>query len=454
MDPRPPPRRRAPLADDVARALGPAAAGLAALLAGAPDPDQRLVTCPHGTVVGYADVGGHRRRVLEIDREGTPLAALRWSPGRLEAAWLRIPDGNWLAIEPRATSDAPWGLSDRLRLAHAPGATGDSLTLFEALDYGAVDRVPALADPGRLPSGGGAVVLNLLAALAADQGRSHLQYRGPYPGEQLFLTLLESFRYEPDTPDALTAFVAGTLAWRPAPHERLFAAGGVYVQQRQRIEKVVWRGRTYYRPDWQQVARQAPRRVRDVGDRVRCSLWALGGPIADHLELAADGAVLRASAPAAPVTHSRRLPAAVAAGAGAIVAATSMPALAGFVREEAAALALEWISPADDLVETAPDGARLSAALRERLAPLAAAAGGAAERAAVGLGALVEIAGLLGDGLRARAQARIAALPAPAQAVALTAPPPAGGEADARAITAAVQALLDDAAGVESPGAR
>ncbi len=448
MDSGPASSPRAPLDRAVAFALGPAAADLINVLAGAADPAGLVQTRQHGTLVGHAVVGGARRRVLELDRGGAPLAVLRWSERALEGAWLRIPDGTWLAIEPRAASDAAWGVADRLRAANAPGGFGDLLTVFEALDYAAVDRVPTLAEPGRVPAGGGVTVLNLLASLATDQRRARLAYHGPYPGEQLFLALLESFRYEPAAGHPLAAFVAGTLTWRPDPHERFFAPDGVYVQLRDRVEKIVWRGRAYHRPDWQDVARHAPRRVRDVGGAVRASLWALGGPLEDHLELSPDGSVVRVWAPTPSAAPARALPAAVAAGVGAVVAATSAPALAAFVRESAAALRLTWAPVAGDLVEIMADEVRLSARLGERLADGVTAVAAEA-RAALGLAALVEIAGLVGDVLRARAQARVAALPALDQESLLTAPP-AAGEDDARVITDAVAALLADATAMPS----
>src|SRR5207247_1737433 len=82
----------------------------------------------------------------------------------------------------------------------------------------------------------GATALNVIAALAGDQGRSVLRYSGPYPTEQLFITLLESFRYDPTTADPLAAFERGELDWHPAPHERVFTRGAC-VHLRERVEK-------------------------------------------------------------------------------------------------------------------------------------------------------------------------------------------------------------------------
>lgn len=57
------------------------------------------------------------------DRRGTLVAAADFGPdSALSRAWVRIPDGSWVGIEPRATCDAPWGLSDRAW--HAPRGPG------------------------------------------------------------------------------------------------------------------------------------------------------------------------------------------------------------------------------------------------------------------------------------------------------------------------------------------
>jgi hypothetical protein len=135
------------------------------------------VALPHGTVVTYSPAG---RRVREHDRHGHELARLEWRPdGALAGAGVRIPDGSWLTIEPRATADAPWGPSDRL------WHRGAALTVFAAVDYARIASIPPLADPTRLPPGGGTAVLNLIASLAADRepGASYRTVRE----EQLFL---------------------------------------------------------------------------------------------------------------------------------------------------------------------------------------------------------------------------------------------------------------------------
>jgi hypothetical protein len=444
------PRARAHLDLPLDDALGPETA--AAVRRALTDPESGgAVAGPHGLMVAYVEAGGVRRRVLELDRDGGPLALLRWKDDVLAAAWVRIPDGSWLVIEPRVTTDAPWGQSDGLSRAERPGARGHPLTVFEALDWSRIDRIPTLADPTALPAGGGAAVLNLLAALATDQGCPRLTYRGPYPSEALFLALLESFRYEATAEDPLAAFTRGRLGWLPAPHARRFTPQGVYVQLRGRIDKVVWRGRAYYREDWQGVARHAPHRVRDAPDGVRCSLWALGAALEDHLVLTRDGEVARFVAEDAQVADVRPLAAVVAAGAGAVVATLSAPPLRAAIASVARALTLEWGPVRADLMSLEVDRARLSARLRARLQATLGEAASPEARAASALAALSEIALLLGDALRARAQARVAAMPEAEQRSLLTSPPPAD-PADARVIAGAVEALLLDAASEAKPG--
>jgi len=435
---------RARLEAEIALALGPeTAAGIAAALAGAPAGRHTVVTARHGTRVAYSATTSGRRRVAEVDRHGTLLTVLRWSPGGgLDAGWLRLPDRSWVVVEPRARDVEPWGPCDRLGRAERLGETGAPLTLVQSVEHAAPRTIPVVIEPARLPPGAGSAVLNLLAGLAADQGIATLAYAGPYPTEQLFLSLLESFRYTPGSVDPLADFVAGRLAWQPDPHERVLAGGEAWVHLRGRIEKVAWGGRTYVRAGWQGVERHAPRRVRDDGAAVRCSLWALGAAVEDHLELTPAGDLVRSTEPPRPGGEAVPLPPAVARGVVAAVAATSAPALAPVIRELGAALALEWGPVDGDLVAIAAGRARIALGVRDRLASLLNAARGAEGRAGVALAAVGEIAQLVGDDLRARAARRLLALAPAEQEALLSSPPPAAGETDAGLITGAVQALL------------
>jgi hypothetical protein len=384
------------------------------------------------------------RRIGERDRWGGRVARLAWATdGALDEAAVRLPDSGWLVVQPRATHDPRWGISDVLR------REGDAtpLTRFAAVDWAAIDAIPPLAEPARLPAGAGTAVLNLVAALAADQDRAGLPYRGPYPTEQLFTALLESFRWEGDVGDEgpLAAFMAGGLTWSPAPFGRAFTPEGACVQSRRRIEKVVWRGRTYVRADWQGVERHAAHRVHDAGGRVHCALWVLGAPLESHLVLAPDGAVVAIHDPERAGTVEP-VAAEIAAGLVAVVVASSAPPLAGALRAVAAELTFSWAPLAGELVEIGQAHARLAPAMLTALRARVAAAGARVEQVRLGFAALGELAAAAGDALRARAQLRLAADTAPAQAQALSAGrSPQEAATSARDIGRAVEALLEAA---------
>ena len=389
-----------------------------------------IVGLPHGTAVTYTASG---RRLLERDRHGHDLARLAWHDDTLVSASVRIGDGSWITIEPRATSDAPWGLSDRL------WHHGTPLTVFRATDYARIASIPPLAEPSRLPPGVGTAVLNLLAGLATDQRCGPVAYQGPYPSEELFLALLESFHYEGGGSDPLQAFRAAGLMWRPAPCERELTAAGVWIQRRERIEKVTWEGRSYYRADWQGVRRHTAGRLRDSGQSVICSLWAFEDPVEDHLRIDAhdDPVVLPVEPPSMQMLPA---PPGLLTGLAAVVAARSLPVLGPLIMEEAAGLKLQWAPLARDLVSLDNDrlcvSNRLLPAVRSRQA-----AASHEERAGAAVAILAELAHLIGDILRRRAQRRLAALPECDARRILEADVPLPDTQIARAIAGAVRAL-------------
>jgi hypothetical protein len=385
------------------------------------------------------------RRIGERDRWGGRVTRLTWmADGALGEAAVRLPDGAWLVIQPRAGHDPRWGRSDVL---HREG-DATPLSHFAAVDWPAIAAIPPLAEPARLPPGAGTGVLNLIAALAADQGRTALPYRGPYPTEHLFTALLESFRWEgDDTPDGpLTAFMAGGLTWTPAPFARAFTPEGACVQSRARIEKVVWRGRTYARADWQGVERHSAHRVLDAGDRVHCALWALGAALETHLVLTPDGRVVSTHTPER-AGDVEPIGSELASGLVAVVVASSAAPLAGAIRTVAAGLTFVWAPLAGELVEIDDTHAHLAQGMRRALRARLAAAGSRVEQVRLGFAALAELAAAAGDALRIRAQLRLALDTESAQAQALQSErSPQDAAANARDIGRAVEALLHAAA--------
>lgn len=261
-----------------------------------------------------------RQRLLELDRGGrVTLAIQRDRHGAFREAWLRGMDGALLGILPGGAQHPLWGASDRfVRPPVRSGAPPERLTVCGAVNWDGIAAIPPLADPTRLPPGAGSGILNVLAALTTDQQVSTLRYRGPFPTEQLFWALCESFRFETDARDPVAAFTEGAeetfargesrevpLDWTPAPHERLFLPDGICVQFRDGVEKVFWDGRAYYRPTWQGLRRRGHRVIRAVTEpdgrlAFVAGLEALGRPIEDHLVLDTRGTLLRRPAAALP----------------------------------------------------------------------------------------------------------------------------------------------------------
>jgi hypothetical protein len=118
------------------------------------------------------------------------------------------------------------------------------------------------------------------------------------------------------------------------------------------------------------------------------------------------------------------------------------------VEAAAGGFSREWGPVARDLVQIGRGRVRISERLREALAAGLAAAPYAGDRTALGLAVIAEMAALVGDALRGRAQAEILtrsgaesspSWPDPA------APGERGGAERARDITAGIEALLTEA---------
>jgi hypothetical protein len=99
-----------------------------------------------------------------------------------------------------------------------------------------------------------------------------------------------------------------------------------------------------------------------------------------------------------------------------------------------------------DAIHITRDRVDLSPRVLRALARRLEQAGTRAERLGAALAALSELADLLGDELRRRAQAALAAADASTQAAALATPARAPDGTDARAIATAAEALLAAAA--------
>jgi hypothetical protein len=409
---------------------------------------------PHGTTIGYGpDLAGAVRRLVELDRAGNVIALLRWAPdGKLGRGWVRASDRTWVAIEPDVAYQEPWGRVDGLyrsaRLVSDAKRPGDPLTVFHSVDWQRIDGIPALAEPARVPPGAGTAVLNLIAGVAVDQERRRMAYRGPYPTEQLFLALLESFRYAADDEDPLAAFMRGRLDWVPAPFERIFLPGEVCVQLRGRIEKVTWRGNRYYRPDWQAVRRHAALRVEDAAGGARCVLHALGTTLEPHLMITREGDAVQVLAPP-PSGTPTPMPDWVGPGVVALAAVASAEPLAPLIVAAGEDLSFEWGPIEASLATIARGTVRVSSRLRSALHEQVARAGSSEARLGLAVLTLEDVAQVIGDTLRAQAQARLLCLDPAARETALETPPDdvleRRREAAWQAVRRAAEALLGEA---------
>jgi hypothetical protein len=363
-----------------------------------------------GTLIGFHP-GPGRRRLVQFDRRGHLIAAFRWrDDGALGWARCRTALGSWVGIEPGAGTHPGWGRSDRVWLLDVSGPfiPREEVTVFQSLDYERLDVIPPLAHPRRLPAGAGTAILDLLAGLMKDQGVPRVRYRGPYPTEHLFTALLESFRYDPGMSDPLDRFMdGGQLDWFPAPHERHQVTPEVSVQLRQEIDKVVLEGTTFYRRDWQGVIRREPRVVRSEGDRVICSLWALGRSLEDRLVLDRSGEVIEARPPVLDHAPPSPLPPVWVPALADLIAREGAPALAGAVRDVMAELGLDWGGVAGDLLRAEGTVITVSRHLRDAAIAGIRQAPTGEERAARAIQFILEVTRLLAPTVLLRAQMRL-----------------------------------------------
>jgi hypothetical protein len=116
-------------------------------------------------------------------------------------------------------------LGDAQIIEHA----GEPITAMSAIDWNRPTRIPAVAEPRKLPRGTGSLLLNEIARRAQRAGIEALRYAGPYPTPALFTTLSRSFRTSASEAE-FTADVLGramrlardevAVDFTPAPFER------------------------------------------------------------------------------------------------------------------------------------------------------------------------------------------------------------------------------------------
>ena len=264
--------------------------------------------------------------------------------------------------------DRPHPLLGRAHAISGPG--GQPLTEMSAVDWARPGRIPAIAAPGRLPPGVGAVILNVLAVLAVRARVPALRYAGPYPTHALYRALLRSFH----TTATEAAFVDDALAraahlatdelpleFVPAPHVCLVVPGG-HVELRDGLERAVLDGISY-------EPQGSPARLIDH----RAELWFGDAPWAHVATFAPDGSLLGGPHPIPACTSDvigRAFPGALRTALAELVADAVPAPLAADARAAVVGRPLRW----DDLGARAArhdgSGFAVHAALWERIGPL------------------------------------------------------------------------------------
>lgn len=378
------------------------------------------------------------RRLASFDRRGRLLSLFSYAAaGRLQAFKARIPDGRFLGVARGAASHLGWGASDVIGLLAGEGGfdLDRTLSLCRAVRYEDMDSLPPLDTPARLPSGGGTTLLNVLAGLAHDQAKPALRYCGPYPSDQLFFTLRESFRCagevgvnrERFTRGAEDAALSMTMReaavdWHPAPHERFYPAAHTCVQLRDGVEKVYDHGHTYYRADLIAEAHRL-RALRTGAGRTRyvASLTILGHALEDHLVLDEEGEILeRPPVPPPPVLRGdRSLSVDWKAALMRLIAADSTALLHTALWPALDELALCWGPVDKELWALDGNTLILHAGMITVYRAALEQADSAGERLLLASRFLSELARLVGPLVRTRAQTRLAGLSPTDQNVAL-----------------------------------
>ncbi len=405
--------------------------------------DNHLVAerSPHGSLTFFLPPPPSHplpQRLATFDRRGRVLLLLyRDAVGDLTRFKARGLDGRFLGVERGAASHLGWGMSDSVSLLD--GETGFTiahpLTFFRSVAYEDLDTLPPLDDPVRLPLGAGSTLLNVLALLARDQGKSILRYRGPYPTERLFTTLSESFRYRGEPGAMRERFAQGSeeiainlemkeapVDWEPLPYERFFPAAHTCIQLRNGVEKIYDRARVYYRPDLATSA-YAIRTDRTDEEKLRyvAGLAMLGQAIEDHVILDAQGEILER--PAILEHQILRGPIQLSDDWKALlvrlIASESASMLRSALWPIVDELTLEWESMHNELWSQAGNTISLHAGMvtvyRRALAQIKSAGEGLLLAARF----TSELSRLIGPLVRARAQERLAGLSSEAQQISL-----------------------------------
>ncbi len=197
---------------------------------------------PHGTAVEVRD--GRPR--LASDPDGNRLWQMRWAGDELAELRVWRPDRSVVVIRPRLDAHPLFGAADVL-LPDSAAIPGPRIAATRWHDP---TSIPPIDRPAAIPSGAGTAIMNVLSTCASLRGTPTLRYRGPYPTDALFETLLGSFRVQDEaqarerfTADVENRALVGRMVEVPvdfetAPHEWSMAQDRYCLQWRGTLERV------------------------------------------------------------------------------------------------------------------------------------------------------------------------------------------------------------------------
>ena len=282
-----------------------------------------------------------------------------------------------MAVEPQAHAL----LGQALAIQDASGAV---LTWMSVVDWARPTELPTVAEPGRLPSGAGAAILNSIAERAAATGVAALHYAGPYPTPALWRAAARSFRAQGRDRSAVSegvfcADVVGRaarvarevmseIAFVPAPHRRVaWAGGGGWSEVRDGVERVVVDGIGYERAG-------SPARLMDgeAAGAVAAELWFGDASYARVAVVDATGALVGALQPVPPLSSrvlGQLFPRPLRDAIAGLVAELVPPVLAEAAQARVAATPIRWADLGARAARSDAQGFALHAALWERVGP-------------------------------------------------------------------------------------
>ncbi|MFN3199924.1 MAG: hypothetical protein ACE366_16120 [Bradymonadia bacterium] len=214
------------------------------------------------------DIHAEEGRVLSVGGD-TPYIIAQWGSETLSRMALKLPGGQWITV---LTAQAQHPVLGRCDLVCGPfddqaeamsnEAIERPITPFRQVKWSRPKCIPPLAEPGRLPQGGGAAILNAVSITAQIAGLSSLRYTGPYPTEALFDALHTSFALgEEDAIDLVatcarftegveesaltTANKTPAVDWHPRPFMWSWTHPQVCVQRRDEVEAVYVNGQMF-----------------------------------------------------------------------------------------------------------------------------------------------------------------------------------------------------------------